>query len=205
LGIALAGAFVLQAPALLAQGVAFQPVVGALPVGPSLGVTPVVSADRRYVRLSLNAQFIDNAAFNTFMVPGAVSGGPSGPGALGGVGLGGIGGLGGGGGGGGRVGGQFLAGMNGVIDPSVGFGMGAMPADPYLANTSAYSYSGMYPSAMGAMPPGAGLPRAGLPRAGVSKTLKRTRAKAPKGKAAAPAASPSSPPVVAKKAEPGGK
>src|SRR5271167_4859758 len=121
LGIVTIAAVVALTPALFAQGVAFQPIVGSLPSGPILNTTPAVSIDRRYVRMGINAQFIDNAAFSTFVVPGAVSGGPSGPGALGGVGLGGAGGgggvggaglggagLGGGGGGGG---GQFLAGM----------------------------------------------------------------------------------------------
>ena len=56
-------------------------------------VTPVVSADRRYVRLSVNAFFNDFNGFTTFSFPGgAVSGG-------------GFGGFGGGGGGGGNIGG----------------------------------------------------------------------------------------------------
>src|SRR5262245_44591408 len=101
--LTLAIVFVL-APSLQAQAVAFQPVVGALPSGPILNVTPVVSFDRRYVRLGLNPQFIANAGFSTYSVPAAVGGGPGGPGALGGIGLG----MGAGGGGG-----QFLAGMNG--------------------------------------------------------------------------------------------
>ena len=122
LGIVTSAAVVVLTPALLAQGVAFQPVVGSLPSGPILNTTPAVSIDRRYVRLGINAQFIDNAAFSTFVVPGAVSGGPSGPGALGGVGLGGAGGA-------GRrsEGAQFLAGMNGVIDPSMGYDPAGFP------------------------------------------------------------------------------
>src|SRR4051794_31029073 len=104
-------AWLTLAPAARGQGVAFQPVVGAIPNGPTLGVTPAVSVDRRYVRLGINPQFIAVEGFNTFLVPAAVGGGPGGPGALGGVGLG-------GGGGGGAVGGgQFLAGMNGIISP----------------------------------------------------------------------------------------
>jgi hypothetical protein len=136
-----------------AQGVAFQPSVGVLPVGPSLGVTPSVSIDRRYVRLGINVQFIDNASFFTYQVPAAVGGGPGGPGALSGVG--GIGGItggrpGGGGvggnavGGGGAVGGQFLAGMNGVIDPSQMAG----PA----GSGYGYGYGSGYPSGSGFRP-----------------------------------------------------
>src|SRR3954454_12255805 len=98
-------ALVLLAPAARAQAVAFQPVVGAIPNGPTLGVTPAVSIDRRYVRLGVNAQFIGVEGFNTYLVPGAVGGGPGGPGALGGIGLGAVG------------GGRFLAGMDGAISP----------------------------------------------------------------------------------------
>src|SRR3954462_7272995 len=91
----LSGAALLAiAPAARGQGVAFQPVVGSIPNGPTLGVTPAVSVDRRYVRLGINPQFIAVEGFNTFLVPAAVGGGPGGPGALGGVGLGGGGGAG---------------------------------------------------------------------------------------------------------------
>lgn len=76
--------------------VAFAPTIGTVPDGVNLSVTPVVSADRRYVRLTnLNPTFIDFDRFDTFTIPAAVSGG--GNGGLGGFG----GGLGGGGGGGG--------------------------------------------------------------------------------------------------------
>ena len=86
-----------------AQGaVAFQPVIGTIPEGAILNVTPVVSADRRYVRMSLSPLFIGPVQFDTFSVPAAVTGG----GGLGGGGLGGLGGFGGGGGGlGGGLGG----------------------------------------------------------------------------------------------------
>ncbi|WZO96388.1 hypothetical protein EP7_003380 [Isosphaeraceae bacterium EP7] len=61
-----------------AQGVvAFQPEIDALPSGVSLPVTPVVSADRRYVRLGMNPQFTDFGGFQTFPVPAAVAGGNS--------------------------------------------------------------------------------------------------------------------------------
>ncbi len=90
-----------------AQGVVgFLPVPGQTFTGPSLSVTPVVSADRRYVRLSLSATFNEVIRFDNFPVPAAVGGGPGGPG-----GLGGLGGLGGAGGGIGGAG----AGINGQI------------------------------------------------------------------------------------------
>jgi len=78
-------------------GIAFVPGIGAIPSGATLTVTPAVSADRRYVRLSVDAFFNSLNGFTTFNVPGAVSGG-GGAGAFGG-----------------------LAGMNGVIG-QVGFG-----------------------------------------------------------------------------------
>src|SRR5208282_1002284 len=70
------------------QAIAFEPVIGQALTGSTLGVTPVVSADRRYVRLSVNPSFNVLNGFTTFGIPGAVSGGPSG---------------------------NFNAGMNGVI------------------------------------------------------------------------------------------
>jgi hypothetical protein len=93
-----------------AQTVAFQPVVSSFPSGVTLPVTPVVSDDRRYVRMTLAPQFTSIEGFDPFSVPAAVSGG-----GLGGGGLGGLGGLGGGGGGGGR----FVAGMGGVAEPGM--------------------------------------------------------------------------------------
>ncbi len=84
------------------QAIAFEPQVSPFFSGPFIGVTPVVSADRRYVRLSINASFNTLNGFTTYSVPAAVSGGPGGPGAL--AGLGGLGGLTGGGGGGGGSG-----------------------------------------------------------------------------------------------------
>jgi hypothetical protein len=87
-----------------AQGaVAFYPNVGSVPDGVSLNVTPVVTADRRYVRLSLNANFTTINGFNNFPVAAGVGGGHAGPGGggLGGGGGGGLGGLGGAGGAGG--------------------------------------------------------------------------------------------------------
>ncbi|GIW86001.1 MAG: hypothetical protein KatS3mg108_0325 [Isosphaeraceae bacterium] len=99
------------------QGVAFQPVIGTFPDGVMLSVTPVVTADRRYVRFTnLQPQFTTLQEFNVFVVPGAVAGGGQG-GFGGGFGAGfggGFGGIGGGGLGGGA-----------------GFGsVAVMPGDP---------------------------------------------------------------------------
>ena len=165
LGIVTSVAVIVLTPALFAQGVAFQPVVGSLPSGPILNTTPAVSIDRRYVRLGINAQFIDNAAFSTFVVPGAVSGGPSGPGALGGVGLGGAGGAAGGGGG------QFLAGMDGVISPSMGYDPTGIPPG---ANFMGYPfpYDGTSVGVARA-PGGSQVQRPGPPRTGAAKIVKR--------------------------------
>jgi hypothetical protein len=77
-------------PHARAQAIAFEPVIGQALTGSTLGVTPVVSADRRYVRLSVNPSFNVLNGFTTFGIPGAVSGGPSG---------------------------NLNAGMNGVIGP----------------------------------------------------------------------------------------
>ena len=49
--------------------------IGVVPDGEFLGVTPVVSADRRYVRLSVNPNFSSVTGFTSFPVPAAVSGG----------------------------------------------------------------------------------------------------------------------------------
>ncbi|WP_435007840.1 hypothetical protein P12x_005105 [Tundrisphaera lichenicola] len=61
-----------------AQVVGFSPTIGNLPDGVGLGVTPVVSADRRYVRLSVGAGFQTVDGFQTLGVPGAVGGGNGG-------------------------------------------------------------------------------------------------------------------------------
>jgi hypothetical protein len=66
--------------------IAYIPEVGQIPTGATMTVTPVVSADRRYVRLSVNAFFNDLNGFSTFSFPGgAVGGGNFGGGAFGGV------------------------------------------------------------------------------------------------------------------------
>jgi hypothetical protein len=98
-------------PRVRAQGVGFVPVVAPFPSGVTFPGTPVVSDDRRYVRLTVAPQFNTLEGFNTISVPAAVSGG-------GGNGLGGLSGLGLGLGGGNRV----AAGMNGIIEPGMGAG-----------------------------------------------------------------------------------
>jgi hypothetical protein len=108
--------------------VAFQPTIATFPDGVILNAYPVVSHDRRYVRLGVEPQFITLEEFNTFIIPGAVSGGGLGGigGGLGGIGggLGGGfgGGLGGGVGGGGNLGGfaSMPAGGLAVADPLAG-------------------------------------------------------------------------------------
>lgn len=70
--------------------VGFQPGIGVFPNGINMQATPVVSKDRRYVRLGVDPQFTALIGFDTFGVPAAVSGGPAGPAALAGAGLGGF-------------------------------------------------------------------------------------------------------------------
>jgi hypothetical protein len=104
--------------------VAFTPTIGLAPTGETMTVTPAISPDRRYVRLSVNPFFNVVNGFSSFTTPlGAVGG--AGGNAVGGGGLGGaLGGAGGLGGGGlravgfGAAGGNFDAGMNGVIGPA---------------------------------------------------------------------------------------
>ncbi len=62
-------------PIVGAGSVAFFPTIGQVPDGVTLQVTPVVSADRRYVRMSLAPNFITFIQFDTFTVPAAVGGG----------------------------------------------------------------------------------------------------------------------------------
>jgi hypothetical protein len=125
--LAAIGLLVLLAPTEKAQAVAFQPVVGVIPDGVMMNTVPVASADRRYVRVGVDALFTGFVGFNVFPVPAAVGGGGIGGGFGGGGGIGGL--LGGGGGAGGAAGGagggqgafggNFAAGMNGVVDPSM--------------------------------------------------------------------------------------
>ena len=57
-----------------AQAVAYQPNVGTIPDGIGMTVVPVVSADRRYVRVSVDATFQTVNGFQNLGVPFAVSG-----------------------------------------------------------------------------------------------------------------------------------
>jgi type II secretory pathway component GspD/PulD (secretin) len=54
--------------------VAFVPQISNINNGVSLSVTPVVTADRRYVRLSLSPNFTTINGFTNFSVPAAVGG-----------------------------------------------------------------------------------------------------------------------------------
>jgi len=83
--------------------------IGVIPDGVFLPVTPAVTADRRYVRLTLAPQFSAFDGFQSFPVPAAVGGG--GGGAVGfGAGAGGL-------GGGLGAGGGFNNGAGGLFGP----------------------------------------------------------------------------------------
>jgi hypothetical protein len=121
----------LTLPASPARGqgaVAFAPVIGTIPDGATLTVTPVVTADRRYVRMSLVPQFIAFIQFDTISVPAAVAGFGNG-----------LGGLGGGNGGGGQGFRNVGFGRGGVTD---GYGNPAT-ATPYDGMVSRGTGSGM--------------------------------------------------------------
>jgi len=127
--IALLGGLIAPGRAIGQGAIGVQPTVGTVPDGIGLSATPAVSADRRYVRLSIGFGSSTVQGFQNINFPvGAVGmgggqlGGGGGLGALGG--LGGAGGNAGGGGGGPGV----LTGMNGPIGPG-GMGMpGGAPA-----------------------------------------------------------------------------
>ena len=51
------------------QAIAFEPQVSPFFSGPFIGVTPVVSADRRYVRLSMNASFNKSTVLQPIRCP----------------------------------------------------------------------------------------------------------------------------------------
>jgi hypothetical protein len=103
------------------QAVGFQPIPAPLPSGVILDATPVVSADRRYVRLGIGVSFNEITGFTNYSVPAAVSGGGGAVGMnglIGGMGgLGGLGGAGGVGGGAPRAGG-FAGPIAGVEFPA---------------------------------------------------------------------------------------
>lgn len=60
------------------QGVAFGPVIGQFNDGVMMGVTPVASADRRYVRIGGGVAFTGLQGFDVANVPAAVAGGGGG-------------------------------------------------------------------------------------------------------------------------------
>ena len=62
-------------PVVAGAAVAFQPTVGTLPDGVTLSVTPVVSSDRRYVRLSLAPFFQTVNSLTSLTFPAAAVGG----------------------------------------------------------------------------------------------------------------------------------
>jgi len=96
------------APSASAQAVAFQPGVASFPNGVSMSTTPVVSVDRRYVRLGVSPFFTGLQGFDTFPVPAAVGGGGfAGP--VGGMGF------------AGPIGGVGFAGMDGPMDGMAAF------------------------------------------------------------------------------------
>jgi hypothetical protein len=66
------------ATAARGQGVAFGPVIGQFNDGAMMGVTPVASADRRYVRMSGGVAFTGLQGMDVINVPGAVAGGGGG-------------------------------------------------------------------------------------------------------------------------------
>jgi hypothetical protein len=125
--------------------VAFAPTIATFPDGVMMNATPVVSADRRYVRLGVSPVFTGLIGFDTFIIPAAVRGGIGGGGIGGGIGGGGIGG--GGIGGGFGFGGGFASVPSGSpmapggyqmpqFDPSFGGGgvmLAAAPAPPSAA------------------------------------------------------------------------
>ncbi|MBL8817542.1 MAG: hypothetical protein JNL58_16070 [Planctomyces sp.] len=98
-----------QIPVVGTGAVGFQPIISFIPEGINLSVIAVISADRRYVRLSLSPSFtniVDVQTFTQVSFGGGAGIGGGGGGGFGGGG-GGFGGGGGGFGGGGGGGGQF--------------------------------------------------------------------------------------------------
>jgi hypothetical protein len=98
----------------------YQPIISTLPEGTNLSATAVVSADRRYVRVSVTPLFSGVGQVTTFNFAG---GGAQGTGGMGGGGMGGMGG-GMGGGGMGGMGGGGMGGMGGGMGGMGGGGMG---------------------------------------------------------------------------------
>lgn len=127
IGLVALGLAALLAPSARAQAVAFQPVIGSFPDGVMLSATPVVSADRRYVRLTVNPQFTALTGFDTFTVPAAVSGGPGGalPAGLAGI--------------NGPMGGAAAPARPAAMAGPVAVGGGSSPSDPFQNALAQYS------------------------------------------------------------------
>lgn len=131
--------------------VAFIPGISSFPSGATLGVTPVVSNDRRYVRMTLNAQFSDLEGFDTASIPAAVSGGGLGGGTGGNL----------GGAGGfrsvGLPGPSFVAGMDGVaLSEQADHGYSGSYNQDYQRSASAMlsGEAGLLPRARSSAEPG---------------------------------------------------
>jgi hypothetical protein len=114
--------------------VGYQPIVSTLPEGINLFARAVVSADRRYVRITATPLFSGVGQVTTFNWQsgnsgmslgggGGMAGGGMGGGGMGGMGGGGMGGMGGGGMGGGGMGGGMMGG-GGMGGGGMGGGMG---------------------------------------------------------------------------------
>jgi hypothetical protein len=95
------------------SSIAFVPGIGFIPSGATMTVTPAVSADRRYVRLSVQPFFNSLNGFTNFSIPGAVSGGFGGFGGFGGM--------------NGVVAGGGVGGAGGGVSPGAAFGLAGEP------------------------------------------------------------------------------
>jgi hypothetical protein len=99
------------------QAIAYEPVIGFIPTGSTLTVTPAVSADRRYVRLTVNPYFNALNGFQNFTSQlGAVGGGTAGG----------------------------LAGMNGPIGQGAGGAVGGGVGQGMTVGLSEYPLAGPY-------------------------------------------------------------
>ena len=116
-------------PLAYGQGaVAYSPQIGFVPNGATLSVTPAVSADRRYVRLSVNPYFNTVNGFTTYTSPLA---------AVGGGGAGGF------------------AGMNGIMGGGGGIGGGLSASPMGMPYTGTY-LAGDYPPSIATLQQGSG-------------------------------------------------
>jgi hypothetical protein len=113
--------------------IAYVPSIGFVPTGATMTVTPAVSADRRYVRLGVDAFFNDLNNIQTFSFPGGAVGG----GNFGGFGAG------------------IAAGMNGVIGDD-GYQAGIQVGNGFSAANVAGAARGPDMMRAGPLPAGAG-------------------------------------------------